>query len=48
MDDVFGSAEFRRDDFDVEAYLARQAEKLAQYEQAIKELDETISQLEAE
>ena len=36
MDDVFGSDEFRRDDFDVAQYLAQQAEKLAQHEENIK------------
>ncbi len=36
MDDVFGSSEFRRDDFDIKEYLNRQAKKLAEYEQSIK------------
>ena len=37
MDDVFGSDELRRDDFNVEAYLSRQAKKRAVYEQKIKQ-----------
>ena len=36
MDDVFGSAEFRRDDFDIKEYLTKQAQKRTAYEAEIK------------